>query len=738
MYDILIPARRPEQSCRLPRNDPMIRDSRLERDMRLTSQRWVLWRLGWLATNALIVTLFVVGQWFLYLELQLPCGGVICRGDDFYLTASEITEMQASGYAPSVYAAYQVALYVVFFLVHAVIATLIFRARPEDRMARFVAFALLIWSGTFPSVPNMLWGQAPAMAWLLTLGETVGGLCFYLFLFIFPNGQFAPRWTRWIVVLMALWAAIGSIFVIPALSTTWLATVEDRIWPVFLPIFVVTAIVTQVYRYRRLSNQVERQQSRWVLSGIVVGLIWILFWVLYANFTNRDFLHGAWNKTIANALIYAGFLLVPLSIGMAILRARLWDIDLIINRTLVYGALTASVVGLYVLVVGYLGTLLQTSGNLLVSLVATGVVALLFQPLRIRLQRGVNRLLYGERDDPYAALARLGQRLEATLAPEAVLPAIVETVAQALRLPYVAIALTTDDRRPTTDDSAPLWSIVNRQSSVVAAYGAPIENPTTLPLTYQSEAVGQLILAPRAPGEPFGRADQRLLDDLARQAGVAVHAVRLTSDLQRARERLVSAREEERRRLRRDLHDGLGPQLASQTLLIDTVFRLLPNDIDGALGLLHRLKSQSQGAIADIRRLVYALRPPALDDLGLVEALREQTVQYAQSGVQITVVSPGSLPPLPAAVEVAVYRIAQEALTNVIRHAQASACTIEIVPDQELAITIADDGRGLPSDRRMGVGLTSMHERAAELGGRLAIEPRPGGGTQVRAWLPLM
>jgi signal transduction histidine kinase len=720
----------------------MIRDAQLTSETRLNNKGWALWRLSWLATLALIVALFVAGQWFLYQELQLPCGGVACQGDDFYLTASEIADMLASGYAPNFYAAAQVVLYVVFFLIHAVIATLIFWARPEDRMARFVAFALLIWSGTFPSVPHLLWEWAPALAWLMSLGETAGGLCFYLFLFIFPNGQFAPRWMRWVAVLMVAWAAVGTILSTPALSSTGLATVENQIWPVFLPFFVIAAIGTQVYRYRRLSNQLERQQSRWVLFGIIAGLSWILLLVFYANFFNPAILQGALNKTISNGLIYVGFLMVPLSIGIAILRARLWDIDLLISRTLVYGALTASVVGMYVLVVGYLGTLLQTSGNLLVSLVATGVVALLFQPLRERLQRGVNRLIYGERDEPYAALARLGQRLEATLAPEAVLPTIVETIAHALKLPYVAIALTTNDEgRRTNDEHYTIVAEVavgNPESAAGAAAAPHLPSPISqLPLIYQGETVGQLLLAPRAPGEPFGPADQRLLDDLARQAGVAVHAVRLTSDLQRARERLVAAREEERRRLRRDLHDGLGPQLASQTLLIDTVFRLLPDDIDGAVELLQRLKSQSQGAIADIRRLVYALRPPALDDLGLVEALREQAMQYVQSGVQIAVVAPRALPPLPAAVEVAVYRIAQEALTNVIRHAQARVCTIEIVAGPELTLTIADDGRGLPAERRMGVGLNSMHERATELGGRLTIEPRPGGGTQVRAWLPL-
>jgi hypothetical protein len=177
------------------------------------------------------------------------------------------------------------------------------------------------------------------------------------------------------------------------------------------------------------------------------------------------------------------YLLIPLAIGAAILRYRLWDIDLIINRTLVYGALTAEVVGLYVLVVGGLGTLLQARGNLLVSIFAAGLVAVLFQPLRDRLHRGVNRrLMYGERDDPYAVLSRLGQRLDATLEPGAVLSAVVQTVAQALKLPYAAIALREHD------------------DGVAAAYGSPVDSPIRLPFVYQHETVGQLLLAPRAPG----------------------------------------------------------------------------------------------------------------------------------------------------------------------------------------------------------------------------------------------
>jgi signal transduction histidine kinase len=391
----------------------------------------------------------------------------------------------------------------------------------------------------------------------------------------------------------------------------------------------------------------------------------------------------------------------------------------------------------YVLVVGYLGALFQTSGNLLIALAATGLVAVLFQPLRDWLQRGVNRLTYGERDNPYAVISRLGQRLEATLAPELTLPTIVQSVAEALKLPYAAIALHADDRRPTVDDSAALSSTVGRPSSVVAAYGTPIENPAVLALTYQGEQIGQLILAPRAGEIAFSAADRRLLDDLARQAGVAAHTVQLTDDLKRSRERLVTAREEERRRLRRDLHDGLGPALAAQTLKVGAARALYPRDPAGADRLLADLERDIAAALADIRRLVYNLRPPALDELGLCAAIRECAAQYGTGALHIAVEAPEQLPSLPAAVEVAAYRIAQEALANVVRHAGARSCRIRLNLGALLELEIADDGAGLPDQRRIGVGLTSMRERADELGGTCVIEAAPGGGTLVRALLPI-
>jgi signal transduction histidine kinase len=477
---------------------------------------------------------------------------------------------------------------------------------------------------------------------------------------------------------------------------------------VLLVVSTLLCLMALVLRFRRSQGE-ERQQLKWFAYAstlTVVSLLLALIPPLYAA---------------GSALQIVAIPLLPVATGIAVLRYRLYDIDVIINRTLVYGALTACVTGLYALAVGGLGALLQGRGNLLISLLAAGMVAVLFAPLKERLQRDVNRLMYGERDDPYKVLSRLGERLEGTLVPEAVLPTVVRTVREALKLPYVAIALREGG------------------GSVIAAEsGTSTNQPLRLPLVHQGETVGELLLAPRAPGEGLAPTDRRLLDDLARQAGVAVHAVRLTNDLQRSRERLVTAREE-RRRLRRDLHDGLGPSLGSLPLKLDVAGDLVDRDPATARALIRGLKEQAQSAVTDIRRLVYALRPPALDDLGLIGAIGESAAQYAQNGLRVSVEAPQELPPLPAAVEVAAYRIAQEAMTNVVRHAAARQCSVSLALDEEaggLHLEIRDDGRGLSSERGRGVGIASMRERAEELGGSCVVESPPEGGARVRATLP--
>ena len=259
-----------------------------------------------------------------------------------------------------------------------------------------------------------------------------------------------------------------------------------------------------------------------------------------------------------------------------------------------------------------------------------------------------------------------------------------------------------------------------------------------LPLVYQLETIGQLILAPRAPGEQFSQTDRRLLETIARQAGIAAYNVRLTQDLQRSRERLVTTREEERRRLRRDLHDGLGPVLAAMSFRLDTIHNLIESDPQTARNTVTHLKSQVQTALADIRRIAYDLRPPALDELGLVGALQEHITALNQCNrLQIALKGPRRIAPLAAAVEVAAYRIALEAITNVVRHADARHCEVQLSLDDWLCMEVADDGRGITRSVRAGVGMSSMRERAEELGGTCAVEAMTTGGTRVVVRLPL-
>jgi signal transduction histidine kinase len=626
---------------------------------------------------------------------------------------------------PTGFYAVYVGFTAVLMLAYVLLAILIFWRRSDDWFALVVSFAIVSGGASTSWVYHAAYNAQSNLRMLNTFVLLLGSAAPVYLMYTFPDGRFVPRWTRPVFILGLLWVILSILFPDEPFSPIRGTGLSLSLMLITLG----TVLAAQIYRYKFVSTSVQRQQTKWVLFGFAaaLGLIVVTGFPYLAFPALLDHPMGAFFSIIFWPILY---MIIPLTIGLAVLRYRLWDIDVVLNRTLVYGALTAAIVAMYVLLVSAFGALFHSSDNLLVALLATGLAAILFQPLRERLQRGVNRLMYGERDDPYAVLSRLGRRLEASLSPGASLTTIVETVAQALKLPYAAIALDRDAR-----------------SDIVANYGLPVTDSIRLPLIYRAETIGQLILAPRAPGESFTPAEQRLLENVAQQAGLAAHAVRLTddlkqlaADLQRSREKLVTAREEERRRLRRDLHDGLGPMLASQTLTLDAIGKMQARDPERAQALLNDLKTQSQAAVRDVRRLVYDLRPPALDDLGLVGALREQAQQYRATGVRFTIdAPPQGLPPLPAAVEVAAYRIAQEAITNVVKHASAQACTVRLNPAETgLTVEVVDDGRGLPVNRHSGVGLQSMRERAAELGGRCLIETRAGGGTRVEAWLPMV
>lgn len=622
------------------------------------------------------------------------------------------------------------------------LAALLFWRKRTETIALVTSFFLLAygiaWGGALESTLGA-WQSEQARIFANLIGSTLTFVPTLLLLFLFPSGQFIPRWTRWVLLASLLCMPFLVLVPLGAVNLSPLAPALDF---TFL-IFVVVGLYAQVHRYRRVSSALERQQTKAFVYGLFLAIgLGYLASLAYPTLLNTPAnVLLPWWAPIAQLGWIASVAVIPLALTLAVMRYRLWDIDIIINRTLVYGALTIGIVALYILLVGAFSALSQTSGNLFISLLATGLIAFLFQPLHQRLQRAVNRLTYGERDEPYAVLARLGQRLEATLAPEEVLPLIVETVAQALQVPYVAIGISNEPEGRRTE-----WGQLSAPSSALV----------TFPLLYQNETLGTLVVLPRTGEDKFSAADLRLMNDLARQAGAAAHAVRLTTDLHRltaelqhSRERLVTAREEERRRLRRDLHDGLGPTLAALALNASTVRDLIGSDSGAAMQMAGELQIEIRAAVTEIRRLVYALRPPTLDGLGLVAAIRELATQSTgylrgsnpENQFIVTVDAPEMLPPLPAAVEVAAYRIAQEGLTNIVRHAHARSCLIRLALEgtegSQLQLEIRDDGIGLPDEPRAGVGLNSMRERAEELGGTFVIESQKGKATRVVTYLPI-
>jgi signal transduction histidine kinase len=687
------------------------------------SARSSLWlnlaRLFQIAIICVTIGLFIVDIPINYEQRSAVCRVAPCPPGRLTLAAEQA--LQHVGLSVDWFVKTSIALDILVTIVFTLSAVIIFIRKPNDLFTIFVTIMLVTFgAATFTGGLENLGQNKPELNLLVQTIAYIGNCAITTFLFIFPNGRFAPRWTFIIPLVWALFQIPRYYFPASVLDLQNFPGVYNWLFPAG----ILSGIITQIHRYRNVSNAIEKQQTKWVIYGLTLAVGGYLMIRLISYTVQDPYGSSLPFEILLNILAIFFMLLLPLSISIAVLRYRLWDINPIINRTLVYGALSALTIGAYVLVVGYFSSLFQSNNaNWLISFIATGMIAVLFEPLREGLQRTVNRLMYGERDDPATVLTQLSQRIDSAIAPDSVLQMIVETLAQTLRLPYAAIALSDDAISPhfaSTRDLSPSELI-------------------RLPLSYQTERIGELILAPRAPGESFSTADMNLLNIISGQAGIAIHNLRLTQDLQRSREKLVTAQEEERRRLRRDLHDGVGPTLASLSQRIDTAADLVNSDPKASIELLKQLKSQVKNTIAEIRRLVYALRPPILDEFGLVTAIREHLAPYTgPSGIEITFEVTEQLPPLPAAVEVAAYRIVLEAFTNIINHAQTATCHIRMkVENDLLVIEVIDNGKGLDANHHAGVGLTSMHERAAELGGECVIENIPEGGARVRAWVPI-
>jgi two-component system NarL family sensor kinase len=595
---------------------------------------------------------------------------------------------------------------------------------------RGAAFAYQVWAWYVE--PIQLGGFESA--WLGTVTDTLALGLVPLVLVLFPDGRPpSPRWRPvvWVtMVVAALWTlstavAPGEMFggtpnlIVsldgpPAELARWLEA--ELLWPVLL--LTAVGALSLLARLRRGHGR-QRQQVKWLAYAAVLltaTLVAELIWQPTGLLRNLHLWHPTGlARTIPVAIALWA---VYVAIGIAIFRHRLYDIDRLINRTVVYGLLTAGGVGVYVAVVKLAEWLLREGVGLGGSLVATAVIAVGFAPARDHLQRWVDRRLYGERHDPVRAMARLGERLRDAPGGD-VLAEVLQTVCETLRLPSASLR---------AEDGVE-----------VAAYGRPGTASASIPLEHEGQQVGALLVTPRTGEQTLGPADRRVLGVLAAPVAVALHAVLLSQELQRSRERLVAAREEERRRLRRDLHDGLGPTLTAVTLKADAARSVLATAPDRADSLLAELRGDAKQAIGDLRRIIYDLRPASLDELGLLGALSEQVDRFGRQGLSIIVQAPPALPVLPAAVEVAAYRIVTEALTNIARHAHASRASVTVSVDDGFCLDVQDDGTARTTNGdgwRPGIGMQSMAERVAEVGGTLQAGPTPSGG-RVHANLPL-
>lgn len=536
--------------------------------------------------------------------------------------------------------------------------------------------------------------------------------------------QFPTPLTPWLLGVRArvlvtwgpplVWALIvavgGSGLAFPA----WMAraiAVQTGFTAVGLSLSLGVLVVRLLRSRRPEADPVQRQQLLWLGgSGIVAGLLALAFWIVPSLLTGRSLL--------PDELIGLPGLCYVAGMSVAMLRYRLFDLDVVLARTLVYAALTVVAVSVYLLTVAGLTALIagQPTGVAVAGAVA---VAILVNPVRVRLEGLVSRGLYGDRDDPYVALARLAGLLRAR---EVSWPAVADDLRRALRVPYVSVRA--------------------HQGRFVES-GTEPDDPGRLhaaTLVHADVTLGSLVVATRGRGGGFAPAEHRLLQDLGNQVAAALHEEELDREVRASRERLILAREDERRMLRRTLHDDVGPTIAAIPLRTETVRRLLASQATPEVtGLLGRIERDATLAAEAVRQLAYDLRPPALDEHGLASALEELTLGLAPLVVHLDTGGIGSAAAsLPPAVEVAAYRIVSSALSNAARHARAQACWVRLRRvDESLEIEVADDGVGPPADLHAGVGITAMRERAAALGGVCTIEPRAGGGTLVRAVLPM-
>ena len=553
------------------------------------------------------------------------------------------------------------------------------------------------------------WSWAPGMFLPLTV-----------VILLFPTGKLPSR--RWRPVLWLAIAGIGGMTVSLALTEVIElgpdASVANPLgvaaagpgFAVFASITVaagIASLTSLILRLRASTGEARRQLAPVVVASALVVLALFLAVII-----------PDWAPVIQ----LVAFPLLPLAVAVAVLRFRLYSLEIIVRRSVIFVGLTALVVVGYALVVEGLSGLLRSQGALPQSLLATGVVALAFQPARIGLQKLASRALYGERDDPVAAMVRAGERMGSARDPDAALAAAALGLQESLRLPWVAIH----------DETGALVAVAGARPSWA-------KSVAEWELLHLGQSCGRLALCGRSPREKFTSADERLVGAFLSPIAATLASRRFVDDLRDSRERLVLAQEEERHRLRRDIHDGLGPMLAAVAMHADVAMLRLDRAPDALHETLGRLRSTATDAMTDVRRIIEDLRPAALTELGLVSALDEFCrLRSSPEGTVVTFGADVDLPTTAPGIEVAVYRVVTEAVTNALRHGDATEVRVALASHEGwLDVAVADDGHGWDvSSPSAGVGVPAMHERSAEIGGRLTIESSRSG-TTVHASFPV-
>jgi signal transduction histidine kinase len=563
--------------------------------------------------------------------------------------------------------------------------------------------------------------------------------CTGLLLLLFPDGHLpSPRW-RWFTRLCLAGMGLGLIVsaVLPAtfssdglpqLRNPFFLGVPDvlGLLALVVPILVAGGATALVVRLRRTTDPVERRQLRWVAwAASVLAVLYVVAFIV----ESLNVLPGSdqWNNWVG-AVAIVSFVIVPISIGIAVMKYRLYDIDIVIRKTVVFAVVAGFIALVYVAIVVGVGTLVGTQGSPVLSAVAAAIVALVFQPVRARAGRFADRVVYGKRATPYEVLAELGGRLSDTYDADEVLPRLARVLAEGVGARRASVLLRVDGKLQP-----------------VATW--PADADETMPddfsteVRHQGEDLGTLSLAMPA-NDPMDPNKEQLVADLASQVGLLLRNVRLTEelrgrlvDLQAAQKRLVTAQDEERRRLERNIHDGAQQQLVALAVKMRLAAGLMDRDPAQAQALLEQLRGDATETLEDLRDLARGIYPPLLADKGLLPALEAQA---RKSPVATRVVGDG-VGRFSQDVEAAVYFSCLEALQNVAKYAQASEVTITLSNGAgDLTFEVRDDGVGFdPQNGSLGTGLQGMADRLGALGGTVEIHSAPGTGSTVTGSVPV-